>query len=1292
MKLRHLCLAALACAGSCAKPGDVGDINLHGAVQKGPFVIGSSIEVSLLDAQLNPTGQVFDTQTANDRGEFDVAFSATGPVSLKGVGFYYNEVTGGLSTASITLRAFYVPVASGAQTAFVNLITHLTTQRIMALNRAGTPFDQAVAQAERELRTALGITVPGFVPAVAGIAMNVAGGDDDNNAYLLAVSSVLTQVAFNKGGSIDANLQELLNGAAIDLEDGDLSAELKARVADALRTLDVRGITAKLAARLSEIGSSASVPDMNRVLDQDSDGVANSNDNCVLMHNPLQEDGDADGVGNACDACLSTPCPDECLPADPAWGRPVDLCYTSCGSCAAGEGCITTAAAGGTLTSLCAPPCDPLAAGTCGASKECFFSGGQGWYCAYSVLFGNIAEGANCAGGPGEPTGCGPRLACRPAPGNAWVCTRPCDPGDPSACGGLACVAAEGASYCVPPPGQADQGCDVSPSDTCASPLTCVDSSFGCPQGLDRCCKLLGASGQPCKLDRTCNTGLDCTMEGCPSSGGGGADGGGNPMPRECCAETGGLNQPCSDTTGGSSTNGCDDAPSLMCAMGPPGYCPNGASRCCKHAGEANEPCRSFNSIGPDGGVSRCNGDSLTCVTSSSCPGPDSCCLPSGGPGEPCSPTGACTTSGYACGTSATCTAAGLGQCCIPAGGDSQPCLPGQTCNDASLSCVSSMTGGNPTGVCGATNCCLLTGDLYQACSEPGQSCKNSSLGCGPAPAGSACLYGANRCCVPAGSENEPCITMGADGGTLAPGICEDATLSCLSSSSCPGGWGQCCLKAGELGQPCRNGTLSSQCSPGLACVWSSGAMIGTCVSAGALNEPCRPNTGPGTQCDPGLACSMNPSTGSTCIPAGGLNQICLDNMKCAEGYLACGSSASCPAGVGQCCHLIPNGAKDQPCGPGDSCNAGNRCVSIGCPSSLTPGGGTLSKCCEPPFPDCSSSSCSDSATVCITSSQCNPLADGGVGTDCCVPAGNAYQPCKTGNQCNSAMGDLLCTASTACPGGLATCCLAAGGIDQPCLAGGSCTVGFCGSSNCPNGLANCCQAAPSCTPQSTCTDTSRVCAFSSKCGSGPGGPVQQCCAPAGERNQACTAQNTCATPELQCIQDPTQCPDGLQACCLEPGAAGQPCGPSDTCNVGLTCFTGLPQGECRRGSQLSKCCLPSGTLGERCNADLTCDGGLACLYAWDTTSTSSCNSNLQRCCRAVTTGGVNQPCGAADACDSGLACVTSPMVLCGPGINKCCELAGGNQQPCKPGGVCDTGTCGSYPGYCLYGLSTCCG
>ena len=207
-------LLASACSPASGESGDAISVDLKGAVHKGPFLIGSSIQVSLLDAALSPTGQVFNTETTNDRGEFAIQFEASGPAAIQGDGYYYNEVIGGLSTSTLTLRAFYVPSEPGVQDAYVNMVTHLTGARIKSLVSGGSEFAAAVAQAESELLLELAITVPSYVPGTSGVHMNVAGADNDDNAYLLAVSTVLTQVAVNRGGSLDGQLQDVLNVAS----------------------------------------------------------------------------------------------------------------------------------------------------------------------------------------------------------------------------------------------------------------------------------------------------------------------------------------------------------------------------------------------------------------------------------------------------------------------------------------------------------------------------------------------------------------------------------------------------------------------------------------------------------------------------------------------------------------------------------------------------------------------------------------------------------------------------------------------------------------------------------------------------------------------------------------------------------------------------------------------------------------------------------------------------------------------------------------------------------------------
>jgi len=293
-------------------------IQLNGAVQKGPLIVGSSIAVANLDLDLNPTGAVFSTYTRDDQGQFEVEVTASDVVSIEGTGYYYNEATGLLSEGPITLRALYGIGAGSADDAFVNVVTHLTYERTRGLILGALSYDDARAQAEQELQTALGITLPGFVVGAAGPQLNLLGGDTDANAYLFAVSTLLAQAAQLQSPSApDAALQELLNRIAFDLSaTGGIDAARGAQLAVALAAIPVGAVEAAFAARYP----SAVVPDLDRILDQDGDGLANSADNCAIVANALQEDIDLDGQGDACDGDRDgdgTPDGSDSLPSDP---------------------------------------------------------------------------------------------------------------------------------------------------------------------------------------------------------------------------------------------------------------------------------------------------------------------------------------------------------------------------------------------------------------------------------------------------------------------------------------------------------------------------------------------------------------------------------------------------------------------------------------------------------------------------------------------------------------------------------------------------------------------------------------------------------------------------------------------------------------------------------------------------------------------------------------------------------------------------------------------------------------
>lgn len=255
------------------------DLRLQGAVGKGPFVVGSLVSLSLVNGRGNPTGEVFNTHTVNDLGEFVLELHVPRYASLEANGYYYNEVTGRLSESPIFLRAFYEATASGEQQAYINIITHLTYGRVKRILLTGANFSTAISRAERELREGLGIGPPDFDPGEDGIEMNILGGDTDANAYLFAVSSVLAQAAFERGGWIDAELQELVNGLAEDLEgDGELDREAIRELRDAEAALDPEAIREALRVRLDILDSSLPVPDIRRIIDRDDDGVVFSLD------------------------------------------------------------------------------------------------------------------------------------------------------------------------------------------------------------------------------------------------------------------------------------------------------------------------------------------------------------------------------------------------------------------------------------------------------------------------------------------------------------------------------------------------------------------------------------------------------------------------------------------------------------------------------------------------------------------------------------------------------------------------------------------------------------------------------------------------------------------------------------------------------------------------------------------------------------------------------------------------------------------------------------------------------
>lgn len=240
------------------KDGDVTIYNITGNIQKGPFIQGSVITVFELNKLQEPTGRTFLTTIEDNSGAFSLnnIELESNYVQLKADGFYFNERSGELSNAQLTLQG--ISSISNSNTININILTHLEKGRIETLIDQGLPFEEAKHQAQQELLNMFAIELPDIRDSEL---LDISKINDDNGA-LLAISVIV------QGFRSDAEFSEILASIIQDFKpDGSLDDEtLQSNLINHAKVLSSADIRSNLENRYASLGVAANIPDFEKYL------------------------------------------------------------------------------------------------------------------------------------------------------------------------------------------------------------------------------------------------------------------------------------------------------------------------------------------------------------------------------------------------------------------------------------------------------------------------------------------------------------------------------------------------------------------------------------------------------------------------------------------------------------------------------------------------------------------------------------------------------------------------------------------------------------------------------------------------------------------------------------------------------------------------------------------------------------------------------------------------------------------------------------------------------------------
>lgn len=256
-----------------------------GAIQKGPFIVGSRVEIQEYDNNMKLTGRKFVVETKDDLGSFDVpAENLNRYVEAIASGYFFNEVSGVITSEPTELKALIDLEATDRPT--INILTTLQRRRMMKLINDGASFADAQKDSLEEVLRAFNID-RGLAGVLEAAGLDIAG-TSEQDAVLTAASAVFMQAAKiaydeapfengKKNTSISAQLTDMVNRLTSDIEqDGNIetnTADIMERIRKAGQQINLDEVRSNITTHYQKRGQEVYLPLFEEWVDKDGSGV-----------------------------------------------------------------------------------------------------------------------------------------------------------------------------------------------------------------------------------------------------------------------------------------------------------------------------------------------------------------------------------------------------------------------------------------------------------------------------------------------------------------------------------------------------------------------------------------------------------------------------------------------------------------------------------------------------------------------------------------------------------------------------------------------------------------------------------------------------------------------------------------------------------------------------------------------------------------------------------------------------------------------------------------------------------